>query len=123
MTILVLDDDQAIANFLAKIGQVEGHHCLALTSPNEAIENVQNIEFDLAVVGFVMPGRDGTEVAKDISRLSPRTRIIITTEEVPDALKRRLRALSYDFDYMPLPAEPEDIRHRFRWNAAWAKGG
>lgn len=109
MKVLVVDDERTIANYVATGLNHFGYRALPLYSPEDAIEHARVLEFDAALVGFVMPGMLGTEIAVRIKTLSPETKIVITVEEVPPEVAESLRRRGFDFDYLPAPFEWNDL--------------
>jgi DNA-binding NarL/FixJ family response regulator len=67
---------QALENLLATVAQTVG---IALNG-RDAIEKTRSTSPDLVLLGLIMPEIGGIEVAREISRISPRSKIIILTE-------------------------------------------
>lgn len=80
-SILVLDDDFDI-NMLIKISlQKIGYDVFGFTNPLLALEHfrINHQTYSLAIVDIRMPAMDGFEFAKNISRIKPEIKVILTT--------------------------------------------
>jgi CheY-like chemotaxis protein len=66
-------------------------------------------KFDVALVGFMMPAMLGTDLAAQIKRLSPATKIIIMIESVPPAIADGLLLEGLDFEQLPAPFERQEL--------------
>ena len=113
MNILVVAEPN-LANFVAKLLSIHGYRVLALIDPADALEHAQAISFDLAFLGIVMPGMNGLDLGTRIRKLLPRCAVILLgAESVPGVLEHA-RSLRYDFDYLPLPFEVEELLSKIR---------
>ena len=79
--ILVVDDNPAVR--LSLRGALEQHEdwrvCDEAGDGEEAVERFRKIRPDVIVLDFQMPEMNGLEAARIISRLSPRTPILMVT--------------------------------------------
>lgn len=66
--ILVVDDEQAIADLVVNLLVAEGMDALACYSGQAALDMLARTPFDLAIVDIMMPGIDGFELAFDAAR-------------------------------------------------------
>lgn len=106
--ILVVDDEVMIRNSLEEILRLEGYEVMAAESGEAALDLIQQEHFDLVLLDLKMPGMDGIDVIKAITRISQDTRVILLTghgsmESAIDAL--RLGAQ----DYILKPATSSEI--------------
>lgn len=106
MRILVVDDERAIADYVARFLGLRGYHALPLYSPEDALEHLKMLRFDVALIGIVMPGLDGLELGDRVRELAPECRIVLfdvcTTVEA-------CRSHRSDFEYLATPFEAEDL--------------
>jgi len=114
MKLLVVDDEPAILKYMHALLTDWGHQVVSLCLDSEqtaadVLEQVKLREFDGALVGFMMPAMFGTELAAQIKRVSPATKIIIMIEAVPPALADALRLEGVDFGQLPAPFEREAL--------------
>lgn len=60
--ILVVDDEQAIADLVANLLIAEGMDAVAAYSGMQALDILARERFDLAIIDIMMPGIDGFEL-------------------------------------------------------------
>ena len=60
--ILIVDDELAVRDALGKWFTSEGYAAHPSSSAREALETIQNKEFDIALLDIKMPGMDGLEL-------------------------------------------------------------
>ncbi|MEW6100821.1 MAG: response regulator [Candidatus Omnitrophota bacterium] len=77
--ILIIDDEEdavyCLKNFLAR----KGYATDSATSGEEALEKLSKKNADLILLDIVMPGLNGTEIAKIVREKYPNIKIIVTT--------------------------------------------
>jgi len=108
--VLVGEDEPAIADVIAKM--LEDSECDVAVEYTglDAVYRAATFRPDIALLGFVMPRMDGVEAGISLSKISPRTKIVLITEPVPAETLESLKALGYNFDAFPAPFGPEDLR-------------
>ena len=87
-TILVVDDEQALADVLANILEYHGYAVLIAGDGQEALEIIQETKFDLIISDYMMPRLNGIELYHRVST-DRRTASIpmILMSALPDDLK------------------------------------
>jgi CheY-like chemotaxis protein len=86
LSVLVVDDEEHVRGTLAEMIEVLGHRVVSADGGRAALEAVAaGGEFDLVFTDLSMPGMDGWEVAREVRRRSPRTRIAVVTGYGKDA--------------------------------------
>ncbi|MBT1073122.1 ATP-binding protein [Pelotalea chapellei] len=80
-TILVVDDEASVNDYLKKFLTDLGYVVLLARDGQEAIDifRAQKDEIDLVLMDVVMPNINGSEAATEIKRLSPKVKIIFTS--------------------------------------------
>ncbi len=58
-TIVVVDDDEVVRDFLVNILEMDGFEVLGLASGEAALQHLRAHRADLLMVDFLMPGLDG----------------------------------------------------------------
>jgi len=81
--ILVVDDNELLCRLACDILHTEGYHASAATSAAEALEALENEQFDLVVTNFAMPGMSGVELARAIRDKDPQFPVIVMTTYEP----------------------------------------
>ena len=67
MTVLVVDDDAAVAEFCRHVLSRAGHAVLVVTSGKEALAALDEHEIDVVLSDVRMPGMDGVDLLRSIS--------------------------------------------------------
>lgn len=81
--VLIVDDEPSIVDFIATTLTASGYGVQSHTNPLEALKNVRNRVFDLAMVDINMPEMSGIEFARKLLEISLSTEVVIITG-VPD---------------------------------------
>ncbi len=91
--VLVLDDEQLIAELLSEMLSVLGHQPVVCLSPLAALEMLQTRRFDLVISDFRMPGMNGAEFHQTLANMNPalaRRVIFLTGDMVNEETQRYL---------------------------------
>jgi DNA-binding NtrC family response regulator len=108
--ILIVDDELVVRDSLGKWFSSEGYQARPMGSAREALEAIQNDDFDLALIDIKMPGMDGMELQSRLREADPDLTVIIMTgyasvETAVQALKRGA------YDYITKPVDPDELLH------------
>ena len=88
ITILVVDDEKSIVDFVKMGLEAEGYIVYSAFDGNEAIELAQKINPHIIILDVMLPGMDGYEVCARIKRLMKTSIIMLTArDEVDDKVK------------------------------------
>lgn len=79
LRILVVDDDTDAADSLAELFEMEGHDVTVAYSGETAIEAYRTVDFDIAFMDIMMPGKNGVESFFEIRRMRPDARVYMMT--------------------------------------------
>jgi DNA-binding NarL/FixJ family response regulator len=80
ITLLLADDHQLVRQSLISLLEHEGFDVLGEASDGRtAVRLVQELSPEIAVLDMVMPGLNGIDAARQIQRVSPRTKSILVT--------------------------------------------
>jgi DNA-binding NtrC family response regulator len=82
-SILVVDDEPSIVDFIHTTLSKNGYEVEAHCDPREALKNIRAKAFDLAIIDINMPGINGVEFSRRLMETSHSTEIVIITG-VPD---------------------------------------
>ena len=76
--VLVVDDEDHVRTFVSKVLQRRNFHVEQAISGKEALEMISRAKerYDLVILDVVMPGMNGKECSREVSRLSPGTKVI-----------------------------------------------
>lgn len=111
--VLILDDEQVIANTLALILNRSGFDARATYSPEDAIEIARQISPDVLISDVIMDGMSGVEVALQITELVPNCRIILFSGQAATAdLLDHAEASGHHFELLVKPVHPRVLIQR-----------
>jgi len=114
-TILVIDDDPAMLDFLAQRLAPEGFTVSTAKSGQEGISKATGLQPDLILLDLRMPGYDGWEVCKML-RANPKTQhipiIVVTAVLLPGQLEQAMASGADDFAFKPIDMTDLLIRIR-----------
>jgi DNA-binding NarL/FixJ family response regulator len=80
ITLLLADDHQLVRQSLISLLEHEGFNVVGEASDGRtAVRLVQELSPEIAVLDMVMPGLNGIDAARQIQRVSPRTKSILVT--------------------------------------------
>jgi DNA-binding response OmpR family regulator len=102
--VLIVDDDRAVCNALEEFLGAQGYQvCTALDGP-AGIAKVKEIRPHIVLLDIIMPGMDGIEVLKEITKVDPTIGVIMVTGIRDDELGRRALELGA-YDYLTKPID------------------
>jgi len=109
-SILLVDDEERIINFLKAKFKISGYDVLVATNGAEALEQFKTHQPDLVVLDLVMPKMDGFDVLKELRTFSS-VPVIILSAKRADVDKIKGLHLGAD-DYLPKPFNPDELMAR-----------
>ncbi|MGL5194574.1 MAG: response regulator transcription factor, partial [Chroococcales cyanobacterium] len=113
--ILIVDDDVTVQLVLQDLLESEGHRITVASDGTEGLRLARELEPDLIVCDWMMPGLDGLEVCQKIKsdpELAPMFFILLTArEEVGDRIKGLNTGAD---DFLSKPIETEEFLARVR---------
>lgn len=122
--ILVVDDDKEIANLLRVTLQNEGYEVDMVYNGMDALKQINDIKYDLAILDVMMPGMDGYMLCSKI-REKYFFPIMMVTAKGTDIDKITGLMMGAD-DYMVKPFHPMEVAMRvkaqLRRNQMYSKG-
>ncbi len=77
--VLVIDDDPEVLRTVEALVRIVGHQSRGFTSPREALDRMQEGDYDAVITDFGMPGLSGAEVAKALQERFPSLPVVILT--------------------------------------------
>jgi len=106
--ILVVDDEKAMRLSLSEIFALRGAIVTAAADGREAIELLNQRDFDLMMLDLKMPGMSGMQVLEVAQKVRPGTVVILLTAHA--TLDSAISALRRGaFDYLLKPCEPRTL--------------
>lgn len=77
--ILMAEDDKAVQSFVSRALAHRGHAVTAVDDGLQALEALEEAEFDILITDIVMPGLDGIALALKVARDRPNLPILMMT--------------------------------------------
>ncbi len=113
MEILIVEDEEAIADFLRRGLEAEGYAVSAAADGIEGERLALSGSFELVILDRMLPGRDGLEVLTAIRREKPSLPVILLTAR--DEVADRVEGLDAGAtDYVAKPFSFEELLARIR---------
>jgi len=108
-SILVVDDEHAVADTLAAILTRAGYRCTAAYDAMEALREMARMRPELIISDVMMPGMNGVEFALQACKLQPGVKVLLVsghagTQEILEEADRECRA-----ELLPKPVRPEEM--------------
>lgn len=106
-TILVVEDEELIADAVAARLRSEGYVVEVVGDGTAAVEVCERVRPDLVVLDLMLPGLDGLEVCRRVQRERPTPVLMLTAREAETDLLVGL-AVGAD-DYLTKPFSPREL--------------
>jgi two-component system, cell cycle sensor histidine kinase and response regulator CckA len=109
-TILLVDDHRSVRTAVKTVLERAGHDVLVAPTGERAVEIAKGHPgpIDVLLADVVMPGMDGFEVARSISALRPRARVLFMSGHLGSAYAED--AASSRGSFIPKPFAAADLR-------------
>ena len=108
--ILIVDDELVVRDSLGKWFTSEGYTARPTGSAREALEAIQQMEFDIALIDIKMHGMDGMELQSRLHEADPELTVIIMTGYA--SVETAVQALKHGaYDYITKPVDPDELSH------------
>ena len=111
--ILIAEDEERIASFLEKGLRANGFTTAVATDGHQAVAMARSGDFDLLILDLGLPGRDGSDVLRELREWDLRTPVLILTAR--DSLTDKVAGLEAGADdYVTKPFRFEELLARVR---------
>lgn len=110
--ILVVDDDVALSEMIGIVLRTEGFEPHFCTRGDEALETFREVRPDLVLLDLMLPGKDGTEVCREIRKEAGTPIIMLTAKSDTVDVVQGLEAGADD--YVSKPFKPKELVARIR---------
>lgn len=112
ITVLIIDDERNIVQFLELGLRNEGYDVLTAYTGEDAISVVEEHSPHVVILDVMMPGMDGFETCRRLKRMKPVSIIMLTAkEDVEDRVKGLETGAD---DYMPKPFSFSELLARIQ---------
>mgnify|MGYP003375705791 FL=1 len=113
MNVLVLDDEKEIADLVEVYLQNENYNVYKFYTSEDAINCIDNVPLELAVLDVMIQGKNGFEICKYIRDKGLKFPIIMLTAKIEDNDKIKGLTLGAD-DYITKPFNPLELVARVK---------
>lgn len=104
--LLIVDDERRFADMLAKRLNLRGCNCEVCYSGREALNILQRKNFFLVILDLHLPDLYGSEVLREIKKISAKTPVIILTAHGTEKDRQECMKIgAFDFMQKPLVIE------------------
>ena len=110
--ILVVDDDQALAEMLDIVLRSEGFHARLCHAGDTAVQAFRDYQPDLVLLDLMLPGRDGVDVCRDIRAESGIPIVMLTAKSDTTDVVHGLEAGADD--YVAKPFKTQELVARIK---------
>jgi CheY-like chemotaxis protein len=111
--VLILDDEQIIANTLALILNRSGFEARAVYTGETAIEIARELSPDVLISDVIMQGMNGIEAAIRISEIVPNCHVILFSGQAATSdLLEHAQATGHHFELLVKPVHPRALLDR-----------
>ena len=108
--ILVVDDETAIADTIAKILTLSGYAAVAAYDGDSALETALITPPELLLTDVVLPGMNGVELAITIKRFYPDCKILLFSGQASTTdLLANAHSSGHRFTLLSKPVPPQDL--------------
>ena len=112
MHILVCDDEQLIRDLIKEYVENEGYICDEASDGEEAIDLVDENDYDLIIMDIMMPGMDGMTAVKEIKQIKD-IPVLMLSARKEEYDKLQGFDLGID-DYVTKPFSPKELIARIK---------
>ncbi len=115
LRVLIVDDEQLIADTLVRILTLNGFIATAVYNGEAALAALATVCPNIVLTDVRMPGRNGIEVGILIREQCPETRVVLFSGQagVSDLLQQA-RDKGHGFELWPKPLHPKELVKRLR---------
>jgi DNA-binding NtrC family response regulator len=109
LEVLLLDDETIVGKRLQPALAKIGCNVEVFENPRKALDRINEKEFDIVVTDIRMDEIDGLQVLEQVTKKSPRTKVIMITGYAMMSLAREAMNKGA-FDFIAKPFQPNDLR-------------
>jgi DNA-binding response OmpR family regulator len=119
-TILVVDDEQPLADLVSGYLRADGYHVITAADGPAAIEAAQQMRPDLVILDVMLPGLDGIEVCRRLQHNRPVCVLMLTARS--DEVDKLIGLSVGADDYLTKPFSPRELVARVKAILRRARG-
>ena len=105
--VLIVDDENAVADSLALVFSVAGYDTRVANSAEEAAEIIRQWEPRLVILDVVLPGMNGIEFTIQLKNSHPGCRVVLFSgQEITSSLVQNAQERGHEFAILAKPVHP-----------------
>lgn len=110
LRVLVVDDEQLVAQTVAAILNANGFEAVEAFSGEEAMETARRVRPDIVLSDVLMPRMSGVDLGMRLRQELPETRVVLFSGQAATTeLMRKAHDAGYTFELVPKPIHPEEL--------------
>ena len=110
MHVLVIDDEQYVADTLVMILEQSGLQATAAYDAESALKKAESFRPTVVISDVIMPGTNGIEVCQEIRAKFPNCHILLFSgQAATNELVREAYTRGVTWELLAKPIEPEDL--------------
>jgi CheY-like chemotaxis protein len=115
LKVLVVDDEKLLADTTSTILELAGFDVRTAYDGRDGLQIARSFHPDCLVTDIMMPEMNGVELAIEINKMLPATRILLFSGQagVSDILEES-RVLGYEFPLLAKPVRPSELIQRLK---------
>jgi DNA-binding NtrC family response regulator len=107
-TILLIEDNERMAEVLARHMEMEGHAVVLVADGEKGVEEFRRQKVDLVLTDLKLPGKSGLEVLQAIKDEHPMVPVVVMTAY--GTIETAVKAVKEGaFDYLQKPVDPDHL--------------
>jgi CheY-like chemotaxis protein len=110
MRVLVVDDEENLANLLVMVLQHGGHEATAAYDGRAGLKKADSFAPDCVISDVIMPGMNGLELCASIAARHPDCHILLFSgQAIVNELLQAARQAGYNWELLHKPMDPEEL--------------
>lgn len=111
MKILIIEDEKELAQSIAEYLSVENYLCFFATNFREAIDKIENHDYDCIILDIMLPDGNGLEILQELKKQNKQDGVIIVSAK--NAVDDRVNGLQLGADdYLTKPFHLSELMAR-----------
>ncbi|MBU2599574.1 response regulator [bacterium] len=106
--ILIVDDNIHLLKNIKDILKVEGYEIVAVEKGHLAVEKVEQLNFDVALIDVMLPDMDGLKAVEEIKEIDNDISIVIMSGHIDTRIS--IEAMKLGCHIVPKPIDPHQLR-------------
>jgi DNA-binding NtrC family response regulator len=112
-TVLVVDDDKLVNEYLTETLERAGYACRSVLSGEEAMDLLRQQTFDIVLTDLKMKQIDGVQLLENVKAMLPETVVVMMTAY--GSVETAVRAIKLGaYDFLLKPVTPETLEHMLK---------